>query len=231
MLKRFTDFILSTLGLFITSPILIPVIISVYLQDYHSPFYMAPRVGKNGKMFKMIKIRSMVINADKSGVNSTSNDDKRITRLGHFIRKYKIDELSQLINVFKGDMSLVGPRPNVLSDVNLYTGEEKKILSVKPGITDLASIVFSDEGEILAGQPDPDLGYHQIIRPWKIRLALIYVDKRSFWLDLKLIYLTTIAMVSKPKSLLGINKILLALEADPQLVQVAKRESKLVTDY
>lgn len=227
MLKRIVDFTLATIGLLITSPVLVPVMIAVFLQDYHSPFYVAPRVGRNGKIFKMIKIRSMVINADKSGVDSTSNDDKRITAVGRFIRNYKIDELSQLINVFTGDMSLVGPRPNVSRDVALYTEEERKILTVKPGITDLSSIVFSDEGAILEGRPDPDLSYNQLIRPFKSRLALIYIEKRSLLLDFKLIYLTVVAILSKQKALLGINQILRALNIDPLVVEVCKRENPL----
>jgi len=227
MLKRIVDFTLATIGLLITSPVLVPVMIAVFLQDYHSPFYVAPRVGRNGKIFKMIKIRSMVINADKSGVDSTSNDDKRITAVGRFIRNYKIDELSQLINVFTGDMSLVGPRPNVSRDVALYTEAERKILTVKPGITDLSSIVFSDEGAILEGRPDPDLSYNQLIRPFKSRLALIYIEKRSLLLDFKLIYLTVVAILSKQKALLGINQILRDLNIDPLVIEVCKREKPL----
>ena len=145
----------------------------VYRQDKESPFYMAPRVGRNNTIFKMAKLRSMVSNADKSGVDSTSANDSRITPIGHKIRKYKLDELTQLWNVFIGDMSLVGPRPNVQRDVDLYTKDEKNLLNVRPGITDFSSIVFSDEGDILKDKKDPDLSYNQLIRPWKSRLGLI----------------------------------------------------------
>jgi lipopolysaccharide/colanic/teichoic acid biosynthesis glycosyltransferase len=151
--KRIFDIVASATGLLVASPILLPVMFLVWKQDRHSPFYVAPRVGRGEKPFKMVKLRSMIINADKSGVDSTGSNDRRITPVGHFIRRYKLDELTQLWNVLKGDMSLVGPRPNVKRETDLYTLEEKKLLSVKPGITDFASIVFSDEGDILKDQP------------------------------------------------------------------------------
>ena len=129
-MKRFLDFSLSLVGLLLASPILLPTIFIVWIQDWNSPFYIAPRVGKNEKLFKMIKLRSMIVNADKSGVDSTSSNDMRITGVGKFIRKYKLDELSQLWNVLIGDMSFVGPRPNVKRETDLYTSQEKKLLSL-----------------------------------------------------------------------------------------------------
>jgi lipopolysaccharide/colanic/teichoic acid biosynthesis glycosyltransferase len=226
-MKRLFDIVLSFLGLLITSPLTLTFMFLIWMQDRHSPFYIAPRVGRNCKMFNMVKLRSMVINADKSGVDSTSAGDKRITWVGRFIRKYKIDELSQLWNVFCGYMSLVGPRPNVERDVSLYTEEEKHLLDVRPGITDLSSIVFSDEGDILADSEDPDLKYNQVIRPWKSRLGLLYIENRSFLLDIKILILTAFAIVSKPVALRGINKILKKLNADPQLIEAALREKPL----
>ena len=142
-MKRFFDIMASATGLMASSPVTVPTAVAVFLQDKHSPFYIADRVGKDGKLFKMIKLRSMIINADKSGVDSTQNNDNRITPVGQFIRKYKLDELTQLINVLKGDMSLVGPRPNVKRETDLYTEIEKDLLDVRPGVTDLASIVFA----------------------------------------------------------------------------------------
>ena len=127
----------------------------------------------------MLKFRTMIPDAWKSGVNSTAAGDRRITRVGALLRKAKLDELPQLWNVLKGDMSLVGPRPQVRAETDLYTSEERRMHSIRPGVTDLASIVFADEGEILAGSADPDLLYNQIIRPWKSRLALLYVDRRT----------------------------------------------------
>ena len=123
----------------------------------------------------------MSISADKNGVNSTSLNDARITPVGHKIRKYKLDEFTQLWNVLIGDMSLVGPRPNVLVDTNLYTKVERKLLTVRPGITDFSSIVFSDEGKILENKKDPNLSYNQFIRPWKSRLGLIYIEKKIWY--------------------------------------------------
>ena len=169
-MKRLLDFTLSLVGLIICSPILIPIIFAVWVQDWRSPFYIAQRVGKGEKLFKMVKLRSMILNADKSGVDSTSSTDSRITGVGRFIRRYKLDELSQIWTVLIGEMSLVGPRPNLKRETDLYTTEEKKLLLVKPGITDFSSIVFSDEGEILKDQPDPDIAYNQLIRPWKSKL-------------------------------------------------------------
>jgi len=132
----------------------------------------------------------MVADAEKIGGPSTADDDPRITKLGRFLRKYKLDELSQLINVLRGEMSLVGPRPEVQHYVDMFTEEEKAILSVRPGITDWASLWNPDEGAILAGSPDPEKAYMEKIRPQKLKLQLKYVRKHSFWIDLKIILLT-----------------------------------------
>jgi len=130
-MKRLLDIAISLIGLLISAPLLLPVIIIIWLQDFRSPFYIAPRVGKNGKDFKMVKLRSMVVGADRTGVDSTSNKDPRITAIGKFIRAYKLDELSQLWNVLIGDMSLVGPRPNVRRAVEQYTPFELRLLTVR----------------------------------------------------------------------------------------------------
>ena len=227
-MKRLLDFLISLTGLIICSPILVPIIIIVWIQDWHSPFYIANRVGKGDKVFKMIKLRSMIINAHKSGVDSTSSNDSRITGVGRFIRRYKLDELSQLWNVLLGDMSLVGPRPNVKRETDLYTREEKKLLTVKPGITDFSSIVFSDEGDILKDTSDPDIAYNQLIRPWKSRLGIFYIDHRTIQTDLQLIYLTVIAVLSRDKALQNISVSLANLGADPELVRVSRRIDQLV---
>ena len=200
-MKRLFDVFISFSGLLFLSPVLLTFMYLVYRQDKHSPFYVALRVGKNGVMFKMLKLRSMSVNADRNGVDSTSADDSRITPIGHKIRRYKLDEFTQLWNVLIGDMSLVGPRPNVLSDTNLYTDIEKGLLTVRPGITDFSSIVFSDEGDILKGMKDPDLAYNQLIRPWKSRLGLAYIKNQSLFLDFQLILYTVIAIISKQRAL------------------------------
>jgi lipopolysaccharide/colanic/teichoic acid biosynthesis glycosyltransferase len=227
-MKRLVDVFLSGIGLIATSPLLAPVIFLVWWQDKHSPFYVAPRVGQGGTIFSMVKLRSMVINADRSGVDSTSANDRRITRVGHFIRRFKLDELTQLWNVLKGDMSLVGPRPNVKRETDLYTSLERELLSVQPGITDFASIVFSDEGNILKSQIDPDIAYNQLIRPRKSLLGLFYIHHRSIRVDLTLVWLTAIAIFSRRHALGGLQNVLRKLGADNNLLLLASREIPLV---
>jgi lipopolysaccharide/colanic/teichoic acid biosynthesis glycosyltransferase len=227
-MKRILDFILSLIGLVLASPILLPTIFLVWIQDWHSPFYIAPRVGKNERSFKMLKLRSMIVNADKSGVDSTSANDNRITGIGRIIRKYKLDELSQLWNVLIGDMSFVGPRPNVKRETDLYTIEEKKLLTVRPGITDFSSIVFSDEGEILKDQEDPDISYNQLIRPGKSMLGLFYIENRTFLIDVRLIILTMVAIISKDFALKKVVLILKNLRASDTLIDISARKKDLV---
>lgn len=227
-MQQVIDRILAGIGLIVLSPVLLPVIFLVWWQDRHSPFYVAERVGKNEQGFRMVKLRSMVINADKSGVDSTANNDRRITRVGHFIRKFKLDEIMQLYNVLKGDMALVGPRPNVRRETDLYTAQERRLLSVRPGITDLSSIVFSDEGSILEGQADPDIAYNQLIRPGKSLLGLFYIDRRSFVMDLRVIMLTVMAVLSRQRALVGVVAILQELGAPAALIDIAARDKPLV---
>ena len=227
MIKRLADILASLFGLLVTSPILLPIMFLVWKEDKKSPFYIAPRSGRNGTIFKIVKLRSMVVDADKTGVDSTSGNDMRITPIGHKIRRYKLDELIQLWNVLIGDMSLVGPRPNVKTETDLYTDVEEGLLSVRPGITDFSSIVFSDEGEILEGEDNPDLAYNQLIRPWKSRLGLAYIKNQSFLLDLQLIFYTVVAIISKPKALIWVAKKLNNLDVDADTVSVSKREVNL----
>lgn len=227
-MKRMMDILCALAGLMVFSPLLVVVMVLVWLKDYHSPLYIAPRVGKDGRIFQMVKLRSMVVNADQSGVDSTSGNDPRITPVGHFIRKFKLDELTQLWNVLVGDMSLVGPRPNVQRETDLYTEVERKLLSVQPGITDFASIVFSDENEILKDSTDPDIDYNQLIRPWKSRLGLIYIEHQSFFLDGVLILLTLLTIVSRQSVLFILHFILRSINAPNDVIHVAKRVSKLV---
>ncbi|MEQ8402969.1 MAG: sugar transferase [Roseitalea porphyridii] len=227
-MKRLFDLIVGLTLLLLVSPILIVFCVLIWAQDRHSPFYLASRVGKGERPFTMVKLRSMIVNADKSGVDSTASDDKRITPVGALVRKFKLDELTQLINVVKGDMSLVGPRPNVKRETDLYTAEEKRLLSVRPGITDPASIVFSDEGDILEGSTDPDLDYNQLIRPGKGHLSLFYIDHRSFAGDLRIMWLTAIAILNRRRALAGVVNMLSALGAPDMLIEMARRD-KLLT--
>jgi len=226
--KKLLDFVLALVGLMILSPLLIIITLVIWLQDFKSPFYISDRVGKDEKIFKIIKLRSMVIGADKKGIDSTSVNDTRITKVGKIIRKYKLDEISQLLNVLKGDMNLVGPRPNVKRETDIYTVEEKKLLKVKPGITDFASIVFADEGEILANQSDPDLAYNQLIRPGKSKLGLFYIKNQSLFLDLQILVLTLLTIFSREKALKYLAKLLIRHHADEELISLSSRKNILI---
>lgn len=227
-MKRLLDIVASLLGLLLLFPFLLIAAGLVWLQDFRSPFYIPPRVGRGGKIFRMVKLRSMVHRADASGVSSTAGDDPRITWVGRIIRKCKLDEFPQLWNVLWGQMSLVGPRPNIEDETRLYTEEERGLLEGRPGITDMASIVFADESEILKGSDDPDLAYNQLIRPWKSRLGLLYVKRASFWLDVKLVFLTALTLVSRASALRRVAELVEQLGGDAALCTVARREEALV---
>lgn len=195
MKKRLLDIIFSLLGLIIGLPILLFVAAWIKIDSSGPIFYRGTRIGKNGKPFRMFKFRTMVVNADKMGGPSTASDDPRLTRVGNFLKKYQLDELPQLIDVLLGNMSLVGPRPEVPFYVDMMTAEEKKIiLSVRPGMTDLASLWDFHEGEILKGSADPEKTYQEKIRPEKLRLQIKYVKERSFFGDIKII-VETVAQI------------------------------------
>jgi len=176
----------------------------------------------------MLKFRTMRPDAWKSGVSSTAAGDHRITRVGKLLRFAKLDELPQLWNVLLGDMSLAGPRPQVEPDAALYTSEEHRLFAVRPGITDLASIVFADEGEILAGAAHPDLTYNQIIRPWKSRLGLLYIERKTLAGDLQILGLTLLGAISRQRALAGVARILDSWNADPLLCRMALRKETLL---
>ena len=226
-MKRLLDLTAAATGLVVLSPLLIAVAVAVWLQDFQSPFYVAPRMGLGGTTFKMVKFRSMTVGADRAGVDSTSVDDVRITAIGRWLRAYKLDELMQLWNVLTGDMSPVGPRPQVCREVDIWTDVERGLLSVKPGITDLSSIVFSDESEILKGACDPDIAYNQLIRPWKSRLGLAYIRHQSVSLDIELILTTALALVSRRRALAHVQRILARLGVDEQTREAASRTAPL----
>ncbi|MDQ3081958.1 MAG: sugar transferase [Gemmatimonadota bacterium] len=227
-MKRLLDFSVAFVGLLLLLPLLGVLAIAIWLQDYHSPFYIAPRTGRGGKTFRMVKFRSMVIRADKTGVDSTAGDDPRITSLGRFIRRFKLDEIPQLYNVLLGQMSLIGPRPNVERETVLYTADEKRLLHVRPGITDLASIVFADEGDILQGSEDPDLRYNQVIRPWKSRLGLLYSDARpDVMRDLRVIMLTVRGALDRSAALKGVHRLAAELGGDAELLRIITRADPL----
>ena len=192
---RFFDFILSLVGLVVLAPIFIVLAIWIKIDSKGPVFYKQVRVGRNGIDFGLFKFRSMVVDADKKGLITVGGRDPRITRSGYFIRKYKLDELPQLINVLVGDMSLVGPRPEVRKYVDLYTDEQQKVLSVKPGITDYASIEYMDENEILGKSRDPEKTYIEEIMPEKIKYNMKYISNKSLFEYFKIILLTVLKIV------------------------------------
>ena len=196
-MKRLFDSIAGGMGLLFLSPILILVAIWNKLDSAGPVFYRQVRVGKNNQDFRIFKFRSMRIGADKGSLVTIGGRDPRVTQSGYFIRKFKIDELPQLINVFIGDMSLVGPRPEVRHYVSYWTEEQMHVLDVRPGITDPASIKYRNENELLAQAEDPEKYYIEVIMQEKIRLYLEYVQKHNFWYDIKIILDTFVAIISK----------------------------------
>lgn len=193
---RIFDILFSILGLLFLFPLLIIIYFAIVFESKGSGFYMQERVGLNGVSFRLIKFRSMVLDSDKKGLITVGSNDARITKIGIFLRKFKLDELPQLFNVLIGDMSLVGPRPEVLKYVNLYTKEQRKVLSVKPGITDYASIEYVDENEILGLVSDPDKMYIEEILPAKIQLNIKYIENKGLKEYFKIIFLTFYKIVS-----------------------------------
>lgn len=192
--KRTFDLFFSILGIILLSPLIIFGALAIKLSDFGPVFYKPQRVGRNGKLFNMFKFRTMVAGADKIGASSTKKEDSRITQIGRFFRKYKLDEIPQLFNIVKGEMSFVGPRPQIEWAVRLYTEEQKRVLTVRPGITDYASLKFHNEAEILSGSDDPDKAYMELIHPEKMRLSLEYIDKMSLITDIKIIINTLLTI-------------------------------------
>lgn len=194
-MKRLIDIFASGLGLLILSPVFVVLAIWIKCDSKGPVFYRQVRVGKNGVDFRIFKFRSMRQGADKSGLITVGGRDPRVTRSGYYIRKYKLDELAQLINVFLGDMSLVGPRPEVRKYVDMYTDEQRKVLSVRPGITDYASIEYMDENVLLEKSADPDKTYIEEIMPAKIELNMQYIDNPTLAEYFKIIFLTFFKIV------------------------------------
>lgn len=198
MLKRLFDVTASSIGLIILSPVFAALAIWIKTDSPGPVFYRQVRVGRGNKDFRLYKFRSMYMDADKRGqLITVGARDPRVTKSGYFIRKYKLDEFPQLINILEGDMSLVGPRPEVRKYVNMYNQEQMKVLEVKPGITDLASIEYANENELLEKAPDPEKFYIEHVMPDKLKLNLQYIAKRSFWYDIGLILKTFTAIFRK----------------------------------
>lgn len=196
-MKRLFDIVASLLGLVVLSPLFLVLAIWIKTDSAGPVFYRQVRVGRHNKDFSIFKFRSMRVGSDKGSLVTIGGQDARITRAGRFIRKYKFDELPQLINVFIGDMSIVGPRPEVRHYVNYWTPEQMHVLDVRPGITDPASIKFCNENELLEKAEDPETYYIEVIMQEKIRLYLDYVEKHSFFYDIRLILKTFVVILSE----------------------------------
>ena len=196
MIKRGIDILFSLIGLICLFPFFIFISFFIFITSKGGVFFVQLRVGKNNKDFKLYKFRTMFLNSDNKGLLTVGNNDKRITKLGYYLRKNKLDELPQLINVLNGTMSLVGPRPEVRKYVNLYNSEQKTILDIKPGITDFASIMYYNENEILANSANPEQTYINEIMPIKLELNKQYINEMSFMTDLKIIFKTFIKLLN-----------------------------------
>jgi len=196
MIKRGIDILFSLIGLICLFPFFIFISFFIFITSKGGVFFVQLRVGKNNKDFKLYKFRTMFLNSDNKGLLTVGNNDKRITKLGYYLRKNKLDELPQLINVLNGTMSLVGPRPEVRKYVNLYNSEQKSILEIKPGITDLASIMYYNENEILANSVNPEQTYINEIMPIKLELNKQYINEMSLLTDLKIIFKTFMKLIN-----------------------------------
>lgn len=196
-MKRLFDIVASACGLILLSPLFFIVSVWIKLDSTGPVFYRQVRVGRYNKDFKIFKFRSMRVGADKGSLVTIGGRDPRVTRIGYYLRKFKIDELPQLINVFIGDMSLVGPRPEVRHYVNYWTPEQLHVLDVRPGITDPASIKFRNENELMESAEDPESFYINVIMQEKLKLYLEYVHNASFWYDIKLIFKTIYTVVKE----------------------------------
>jgi lipopolysaccharide/colanic/teichoic acid biosynthesis glycosyltransferase len=196
--KRATDIAVAAAALAVTAPFTLVAAVRIRRDDGGPVFYRGTRAGRHGSAFAMLKFRTMVVDAGRLGGDSTAADDPRLTRSGRWLRRWKLDELPNLVNVLRGEMSLVGPRPQVEWDVARYTPDERRLLDVRPGITDWASIAFRYEGDIIAG-PDPDRAYDELVRPRKIALGLAYVEHYGLRVDLRILWLTALAVLGHPR--------------------------------
>jgi len=199
-MKRLLDVILSCIAIVVLAPLFITVAIAIKAGSEGPVFYRQKRVGKLGAEFLMMKFRTMYVGADKSGLLTIANEDNRITAIGRFLRRYKLDELPQFFNVLRGDMSIVGPRPEVKKYVDMYTPEQRTVLNILPGITDFASIKYNNEAEVLAAQPNPEEYYIEHIMPEKIRLNQVYIQQPTVGNYFRIIFLTISRLLSPGKA-------------------------------
>lgn len=197
MAKRIFDMVAAALGLLVLLPLFLVVAVAISVNSKGPIFFLQQRIGKNGKPFFLFKFRTMGVGADKGTAITVGNRDPRITKVGYYLRKSKLDELPQLINVLKGEMSLVGPRPEVKKFVDLYSPEQRRVLDVAPGMTDYASILFRNENELLNGKSDPVAFYVDHIMPQKLQLNLKYIDSNNLWIDIKILFKTLVVIFRK----------------------------------
>jgi lipopolysaccharide/colanic/teichoic acid biosynthesis glycosyltransferase len=197
MIKRIFDIVASALGLLVLAPMFMFIALTIAFDSRGPVFYRQERVGRYFAMFKLWKFRTMYVGADRHSAITIGKRDARITRVGYWLRKFKIDELPQLINVLLGEMSLVGPRPEVKKFVDSYSPEQRKVLSILPGLTDWASIHYRHENSLLEGKEDPIHYYEEVLMPAKLALNLKYLEQRSFWVDLKILFQTLVALFRK----------------------------------
>jgi lipopolysaccharide/colanic/teichoic acid biosynthesis glycosyltransferase len=217
----------GVVGSLLSAPLIGACALAIWAGDRRNPFYVSDRIGRGGRAFRFVKIRTMVPNAAASKVDTTIAGDPRILAAGRVIRDFKFDELPQFWHVLTGHMSLVGPRPNVPREVALYTAAERGLLAVRPGITDPASIVFADLANVLAGHADANIAYNQLVRPWKSALSLHYLHSRSTWSDLLTVFYTASNVVARRWTLARIVAELERTGADPALIAVARRDAPL----
>ncbi len=220
MTKRLFDLVFAIPAALVTAPIVAFLCLMVWLQDRGNPLYIPRRIGKDGKPFPVFKLRTMVVGADRTGVDTTIKGDTRLLPFAETLRRYKLDELPQFWNVILGQMSVVGPRPNVAREVDKYTDEERRLLSVKPGLTDFASVVFADLGDRLAGQQDANRAYETMVRPTKARLGLFYVDNHTLWMDIVLVAATVVAIFSRRRASRLVGYLLSRYGAPLDLIEV-----------
>jgi lipopolysaccharide/colanic/teichoic acid biosynthesis glycosyltransferase len=226
-LKRVIDLCCAAVAFVLTLPLLLLCMSAVWLSDRGNPFYVSERVGLRGRSFRFLKIRTMVPGASASGVDTTVHGDARITALGRWIRALKFDELPQFLHVLLGHMSMVGPRPNVPREVAIYTLEERGLLAVRPGITDIASIAFADLAEALINSTDPNIDYNQLVRPWKSRLGLHYIRCSSISNDLCIMFYTASGFVARRWTLGQLAGLLRRSGASEDLCRFVLRDQPL----
>lgn len=229
--KRLFDVIVAGVGLLLSLPLIAVASLFIWATDKSSPLYMTHRIGRGGKKFRAYKLRTMVVGADRNGATTARHGDARITSVGAILRRTKIDELPQFVNVIAGDMSLVGPRVTIEKVIERYDAFDRSvILSVRPGVSGLSAVVFSDLDYLVKGQTDPEAAYFRHVFPWITRFEIYYIETRTFWLDLSLVALTAVNLVSRGWALERLAAILARRGAPAEIVQMAHRRGDFFSE-